>query len=332
MNTRRVALYAAVVTILRVTPLSAEDTPLAVPTGLTLRTGFGIGNQTLGFDIGESNLSSDNLNVNPNIPLHWIIGVEWRRIGLAVRIKLPATIANLETRGSTEFTNIQLQFFGDRNAIELNAQQHTGMYIANADRFDEEITDTRLPDLRLTTFGASYYRAINPIHSLAASYKLNAWSERSTGSAIVLGSYSLVGIEAPGGPARTIPAAEDTIWSNDVFILSNTISVGGGYAALLTWRNLFIAPLAALSLGAQWAEYWIGSETDDGFSIVPNIHIRLSAGINGPRWISAIMASIDFRNVQTPYLNATQGSNLVEIVVGRRFDLEHWRGTRGIAY
>lgn len=323
---------AALLPALLAIPASAEESAIEAPSGLTVRTGFGIGSQSLGFNIKESDLSADSLEVSPNVPLHWIIGAEWRRFGLTARVKLPATVADLESRGSTEFTNLQMQFFGDHNAVEVNAQQHTGMYIANADEFDEQITDTRLDDLKLTTLSFGYYRALNRSHSLAAAYKLNAWNERSTGSMIVLGSYSLIGIEAPGGPARSIPEAEDTIWSGDVFVLSQTISAGAGYAALLTWNNLFFAPLFAVALGNQWARYWIDQESDRGFSIAPSIFLRVSAGINGPRWIVAIIGSIDARNVQTPYLSATQGSQLVEIVVGRRFGLDRWRGSRGVEY
>ncbi len=312
--------------------LSAEEAAIVIPQGITVRTGFGIGSQSLGFDISEADLSANSIELSPNVPLHWIIGAEWRRVGLAARVKMPATVADFETRGQTEFTNLQLQFFGDRNAVEINAQQHTGMYISNASDFDEEITDERIGDLRLTTLGLSFYRALNPRHSLAAAYKLNAWNERTTGSVIVLASYSLIGIEAPGGPAKTIPDADDTIWSDNLFILTQTLSAGAGYTALITWRDFFVSPLLAIALGSQWAEYAVGPEEDSGSSIAPSVHARLSAGFNGPRWIVALVGSIDLRSVQTPYLTASQGSQLIEIVVGRRFDLKRWRGTQDIEY
>jgi hypothetical protein len=310
----------------------AENPVIEAPRALTIRSGFGIGSQSVSFDIREADLSNDELQLNPNVPLHWIIGAEWRRIGLSARIKLPTTVADLETRGKTEFTNFQFHFFGDRNAFEFNLQQHTGMYISNANEFDEEITDTRLPDFRLTRLGASYFRTLNPRHSLAAAYKLNAWNERSTGSTILLASYDLVGIESPRGPAQNIPAAEDSVWSGNVAIVSNTISVGAGYAALLTYRNAFVAPLGAIALGAQQSEFWIGSGHDTERAVEPSIFARLSAGVNGPRWIAAMILSVDVRVVQTRYLSATQGSQLLEFVIGRRFELSRWRGTRGIEY
>ena len=309
-----------------------EEQAIEIPPGVTVRTGFGVGAQNLGFDVAESGLSADDLSLTPNVPLHWIIGAAWKRVGLSLRIKLPATVADLETRGRTEFTNLQLQFFGDRNAVEVNAQQHTGMYIENEDDFDEEITDTRLDDLRLTTLSLAYFRALNPRHSLAAAYKLNAWNARSTGSTILLGSYSLIGIEVPGGPARSIPAAEGTIWSGDVVIFTQTATVGIGYGANLTWNNVFFAPLLAIGFGGQWGEYGIGPESGRSSSLAPSIYLRASAGINGPRWIAAIVGSFDRRSVQTPYLTAVQGSSLLEFVVGRRFPMRRWRGTRDLEY
>lgn len=333
MHVRSATLFLAVAFLAGLQdPAYSQEPVIKTPTGLTIRSGFGIGAQSLGFDLEGSALSSDDLELSPNVPLHWIIGAEWHRFGVSARIKLPATIADLETRGRTEFTNLQLQFFGDRNALEINAQQHTGMYIQNSDDFDEEITDTRLEDMRLTNLSLNFIHALNRRHSLAAAYKLNAWSERSTGSVILLGSYSLIGVEVPGGPARSIPAAEETVWSTDVFILTQTISAGAGYGAYLTRNELFFAPLLAIAFGGQWHEYWIGGDNDQGTAMAPSAYLRASAGINGPRWILAIVGSFDTRSIQTPYLSAAQGSSLLEIVVGRRLGLDHWRGTRGLEY
>lgn len=299
------------------------------PEWFSLRTGLGWGSQTLGFDISKADLSESNLSVSPNTPLHWVVGAGWRRLGIVGRIKLPATIGNPEEQGTTEYSNIQIQYFGDRVAVDLALQQHEGMYISNADSFREEIPDPILPDLTLTTVGLTAMWVTNENHSLATAYKLNALPSRSTVSGVLMGSAGFVGIEAPGGPARKIPAAAGSVWDDNVYIFTRTITAGGGIAANLVYRRFFFAPLVTLGLGVQHGDYLIGSIQADTDSLVPMIAVRFSTGYNGPTWFWAMVGSLDLRHLQTPYLTATQGSQLIEILVGRRFTGRRWRGTQG---
>ncbi|HKK48153.1 MAG TPA: DUF4421 family protein [Alkalispirochaeta sp.] len=272
-------------------------------------------------------MSESNLSVSPNTPLHWVAGVGWRRLGIVGRIKLPSTIGDPKERGTTQYSNLQIQYFGDRIALDIALQQHEGMYISNADSFREELPDPILPDFVLTTVGLTALWATNESHSLAAAYKLNALPSRSTVSGVLMGSGSFVGIEAPGGPARNIPAAEGSVWDDNVYIVTRTISVGGGIAANLVYRSFFFAPLLSIGLGVQHGDFVIGTIEADSDSVAPMLSVRLSTGYNGPKWFWALVGSFDLRHVQTPYLTATQGSQLIELLIGLRFS-RWWSATR----
>lgn len=307
-----------------------SERSIVAPEWISVRTGLGWGSQSLGFELSEADLSVPDLQISPNTPLHWVVGVGYRRLGIVGRLKLPSTIGDPEDRGVTDYSNLQIQYFGDRIAVDIVLQQHHGMYISNAASFEEEITDPVLPNLDLTTAGVSAMWVTNRSHSLAAAYTLNALPTRSTASAILIGGASVVGIESPGGPARNIPAAAGSVWDDDVYVFTRTITAGVGAAANIVYRRFFVAPLLGLGLGVQYSDFLVGSIRDDVTSLAPTIVARMSAGYNGRKWFWAILGSFDFRNVQTPYLSATQGSQRIEVVLGRRFSGRRWQGTRNI--
>ena len=287
---------------------------------LGLRFGFGTGLQNVNFSLDERGLGTGNLTATPNVPLHLILGVSWRSIAVAARLNLPGSFEESESRGETNFTNIQLQFYGPRYALDLSYQEHEGMYIDNDRDFDVAIEDTRIPDLSAQTIAASFFWSRNPRVNLATAYKLDSIPERSRIGLIWMGSVSRITISAPSGPGRGIPALDDTKWSEPLDIRTHTAIGGFGFTTILTRSSLFFAPMVTIGLGLQRSEFDVADGGGTEWSIVPQISGRLSTGYNSRNWYLAGLATIDARNVQTPFLEATQGSVLIEIVFGRRYN------------
>ncbi|MCG8480583.1 MAG: DUF4421 domain-containing protein [Spirochaetales bacterium] len=299
-----------------IAPLRAveEDVP---PLGI--RFGLGTGLQNVNFSLDEEGLGTGNLTATPNTPLHLILGVSWRSIAVGARLNLPGSIEESESRGETDFTNVQLQFYGPRYALDISYQEHEGMYIDNSSDFDVAIDDTRIPDLSAQTIAAAFFWSRNPRVNLATAYKLDTIPERSRIGLIWMGSVSRITISAPSGPGRGIPALDGTKWSESMDIRTHTAIGGFGFTTMLTRSSLFFAPMITIGLGLQLSDFDVADGGGTEWSIVPQLSGRLSVGYNNRTWYLAGLANIDARNVQTPFLEATQGSVLIEIVFGRRY-------------
>ena len=314
--------------LLLLSPLSlaareAEGTTLEPPVrpflAPTVRLGFGTGLQSMSFDLGGTGLSAEELEATPNNPLHFLVGLEYQRIGAIFRFNIPGTAADSREYGETRFFNLQLDIVADRVAGDLVFQNHEGMYIANASEFDEEIESLTLPDFYLRTVGMNFFFATDPDYSLAAAYRLNARQSRTISSWIVTASASQISFSSPKGPAHRIPAAGGTRFQEELSFVSYTGGVGGGAAATITVGHWFFAPLVAIGVGAQRVDFREGSETGRRWYPVPKVTTRLSLGYNGNRFFAAVLASNDRRNVRTPTVEMIQGSSRIELVLGGRF-------------
>ncbi len=310
----------ALIVLCAATAAPIHATEEAVPP-LGLRFGFGTGLQNVNFSLDEDGLGTGNLTVTPNAPLHLILGVSWRSIGIGARLNIPGSMEESESRGETDFTNIQAQFYGRRYALDITYQEHEGMYIDNDRDFDVPIEDTRIPDLSAQTIAASFFWSRNSRVNLATAYKLDTIPERSRIGLVWMGSISRITISAPSGPGRGIPALDGTIWSESMNIQTHTAIGGFGFTTILTHSSLFFAPLVTVGLGLQRSDFDVADDSGAEWSIAPQISGRLSLGYNSRNWYLAGLTTVDLRNVQTPFLGATQGSVLIELVFGRRYNV-----------
>lgn len=138
-------------------------------------------------------------------------------------------------------------------------------------------------------------------------------------------SANLAGVTTSVGPADGVPAAAGTIWSDPLGVSSLTVTAGAGYGSILTWRGLFVAPLAALGLGGQVAAYEIGDESGAETGLVPALFLKVATGLNATRWIAVIEFSGESRFVDTRALQVSQNSWLLQLSVGYRLG-RPWRG------
>jgi hypothetical protein len=248
-----------------------------------------------------------------------LLGAEWQNIGLTARFKLPLTDREIEERGRTRYLDFQFQYHRDQFEVDLIYQLHQGMYVDNADRFSEEFTSVKLPGFAIQTIAANFFYATNPNYSLAAAYRLNARLTRSAASLVWLGGVSGIWMEAPGGPAKGMPAAEGTDAHEDVYFISRTISAGAGGAATVLLGHWFFSPLMGIALGPQLIDYAAVGDSGTLLTLGPLIFGRLGIGYNANRFFAAFVGSADWRGVQVPNISATQGSYLLEIVFGYRW-------------
>lgn len=306
--------------------VAAQD---AVPP-IGLRLGLGTGLQNVTFALDEPGIGTGNLTATPNTPLYLALGTAWRSIGIGVRVNLPGTLEESESRGTTDFTNVQLQFYGRRYAADLVFQRHEGMYIENGSDFDVPIADIRIPDLSVRTLGASLFWSRNPNVNLATAYKFDTPPQRSRIGLVWMAALSNIAIDAPSGPASGIPALTGTIWSESMRIQTHSAIAGAGFTTILTRASLFFAPLITVGLGAQRSEYSVANDDGVQWSIVPQLSGRLSLGYNNPNWYLVGLITVDARNMQTPFLEATQGSVLIELLFGRRLGRPEWQLPLGL--
>lgn len=284
----------------------------------TVRAGIGFGLQNIAFNVEEANLSNSQIVASPNTPLHFLLGGEWNNIGLAVRFKLPLSDRDVEERGKTQFLNFQFQYLRDQLEVDIVYQLHQGMYVDNSRDFSEEFTSIKLPDFAIQTIGLNILYARNPAYSFAAAYRLNARQSRSVASLVWLGGLSGIWLQGPGGPGRGIPAAEGTEASEDVYFIARTASAGVGGAATLQFGSWFISPLAGIALGPQLIDYAAVGDSGQVWKTAPQLFARLGFGFNGDTFFSAFVGSADWRNIQVPEMDSTQGSYSFELIFGYR--------------
>jgi hypothetical protein len=280
-----------------------------------------------GVDVG-----TDTLRIVPNTPLYYIAAVAWRSLGLSARFTVPGSLDAIDERGSSEFTNLQLQVYRRQLAVDLVYQRHRGMYLTNGDELTTAPASLQLPAMELETIGVTAIWTRHEALHLAAMYRLNALPERSAFGLVGMAAASRVRLTAPNGPGATIAALQNTVWSNDMAIGSYSLIVGPGLAAIATVRSVFVAPLLSLGLGLQRSEYAVSTGNGVAWNVVPQLSVRVSAGVNARSWFAALVLTGDARNVQTPFLEATQTTTRVELVAGRRYRMTRWQGTRGISY
>ena len=285
----------------------------------TVRTGLGFSFQNVAFDVREAGLSHDEIVVSPNSPIHFLFGAEWQNVGLTARFKVPLSDTEVEERGRTRFVDFQFQYHRDQLEVDLIYQLHQGMYVENTDRFRERFSSIKLPDFALQTLAANFFYATNPNYSLAAAYRLNARLRRSAASLVWLGGLSGIWMEAPGGPARGMAAAEGTEAHEDVYFVARSVSGGAGGTATVIVGPWFFSPLAGIALGPQLIDYAAVGDSGRRWTLAPLIFGRLSLGYNGDDFFAAFIGSADWRGVQVPRVSATQGTYLIELVVGKRF-------------
>lgn len=297
---------------------------------LTIRGGVGVAQQGIEFPLPGATIGTDTLRFVPNTPLYLLVGAAWRALGATVAVTLPGSLDAIEERGVSDYTNLQLQFYRRRLAIDLGYQRHLGLYLSNADEISPSPPETRLYDLRLETISTTVLWTKSPTLNLTALYRLNQLPEGSTIALIWMAAVSRVALDAPTGPGAAIPALDGSVWSEAMSIESISAVAGPGIAGVATIRSFFLAPLVSLGLGFQRSRYDAATGSGAETNIIPQLSLRLSGGYNAPAWFAAIVIVADARNVQTPFLEATQTSSRVEIVLGRRYRMARWQGTRGI--
>lgn len=337
----RCAVILVLLAALTTHQLHPEDVPSPeeppVPP-LGLRFGFGAGLQNIRFplDSGASpadtgTLGSDELVLSPNTPLYMVLGVSWRSLGVGLRLNLPDTVPLQESRGETQFTNLQLQLYGQRYAADLLYQNHRGMYIENAGAFAVPIPEIRVPDMELETVGVTFLWSRNPRVNLATAYKLDSVPTRSRAGILWLASLNRITLDAATGPGGTVPALDGSVWGSSMKLETYSAVAGVGATTMLTYASVFFSPLVALGLGAQRTDYSVLGDSNREWAVVPQLSVRASAGYNAPGWYLALLFSADLRNVQTPFLQAVQGSTRIDLVFGRRYTMKRWQGTRGLS-
>ncbi len=309
--------------------MCAEDShPLAV------RFGFGTGFQNLSFPIEGYDIGAKEIGADPNVPVHLALGISWKSVGFGAKVDLPGSLGETEEKGSTEYTNYQLQFYGRRYAVDLAFQQHWGMYINNTGEIDVPIDDPLLPNLVVQTIGATFLWSGNQEIDLKTAFKFDKAPKRSRFGLVWMLAGSRVSIAAGDGPGSGIPALAGSLWSEAMYIQTHSLVAGPGITAMITHSSFFFSPLATLGLGAQRSDFAVtavsGSDEGSQWSVAPQLSLRLSAGYNAPNWYLVALVSADARNIQTPYLEANQGSILIELLFGRRYTMRRWRGTRAV--
>ncbi|MFP4425914.1 MAG: DUF4421 family protein [Spirochaetaceae bacterium] len=286
------------------------------PTG---RAGLGFSFQNVAFDVADAGLSHDEIIVSPNSPIHFLFGAEWQNIGLTARFKVPLSDTEVEERGRTQFVDFQFQYHRDQLEVDLIYQLHQGMYVENTESFTEPFSSSKLPDFLLQTVAANFFYAANPNYSLAAAYRLNARHRRSGASLVWLGGLSGIWMEAPEGPARGMAAAEGTEAHEDVYFVARSVNGGAGGTATVQFGPWFFSPLFGIAVGPQLIDYAVVGDSGRRWTLAPLIFGRLSFGYNADEFFAAFVGSADWRGVQVPRISATQGTYLIELVVGKRF-------------
>ena len=250
--------------------------------------------------------------------------IMWKDLGVVFTFALPIPTVEQQRRGSSEATEIVLNSYWRRNAIDLYYYRIRGFYASSPWSeldFSQPARYPQLPDAVVSDYGANWYFVIDPDQfSLKAAFDQNEFQVKSGGSFLINPFYnhfemSLGTVLIPGigdDSLQSVPnlasAKLDSIGS----------SVGGGYSFIK--GRFFATGLASVGPGLQIQQVQTAAgDFNTYYNLAIKINVNLAAGWNLKSYVGGVKFLLDSMNSWVE--NTEVASNIWsgQLFLGARF-------------
>lgn len=231
-----------------------------------------------------------SLDYRPNTTLNMGIGAtyRWATLNLAYGFGF---LNPDRGKGKTKYLDLQFHSYGRKLLIDLFGQFYRGFYLyPRGHGLPDDNKYYQRPDIHLNELGISAQYVFNSSQmSYRASYFLNEWQKKSTGT-------FLAGFEIYGGRIESdssiVPATIEGEIADAGLHKLNFFDIGlnGGYA--YTWvikKHFFVTASASASLDYGVSTWTSAERSLSSAGVSPNTFFRFFGGYNSSRWGASIV-------------------------------------------
>jgi hypothetical protein len=266
------------------------------------------------------------MSYHANTPLNIGAGFTYRSFSVSFSKGLNFLRSN-STKGTTQYTDLQVHLYKRKWTIDGLAQFYKGFYLnprglAYPDGREYYVR----PDMGVKLVGTSIYRVLNDRKfSYGAGLSQNAWQQKSAGSFLIGGEAFYVDEHADSAFApHVIDSSYNQQNIHKVHIFE--IGPGIGYAYTLVWnKHWFLLGSFNANINFRFSRELGNSIRDDRVGFTPNFILRVATGYNSNKWglgLLWIATNINTDRQSSGY-NYKINTGGYRLIYARRFAINH---------
>jgi hypothetical protein len=280
--------------------------------------------RSLSFELRSRAVRQAFIQYQPSSSLVMGVGGYYRRLGLEVGFKLPASDSRLEKFGRSRILDWSTSFYGDRFGGDAFFQRYRGYVVRNGYEVDQQWRSgnpyPRYPGLTVFNLGGNVYYVFNHNRfSYRAAFTQMEQQVKSAGSFLLMASGTIMNFanEAQAFiPAQRLPNYNLNDFRYGRFY-NLALSPGYGYTFV---RDQFYASLSLfMGFGLQHQKYTMGSTIDNIGRPFRKNNFRLAAGYFGDSFYGGGGLLLDNTSIRVKDLVIAANSNSFRIFAGYRF-------------
>lgn len=263
-------------------------------------------------------------------------GVNYKWLGLSISFGLPSKPEDDEKYGKTQRFDAQLNIYSKKFGIDVIVQNYNGFYLENPEALTtwEEDYQPQLPRMQSLSVGAGgYYFFNNKKFSYKAAYVRNTIQNKSAGSLLLGGFYSLdyAGFEEGAYDEDTIVSfipktlPQEVSDSFDIKAFrSYTYGISFGYTYTLVFlKKCFINLSLAPGIGAKsLVVYNSQGENTTKSGVATRITVRSSFGYDNKHFIVGLTSYVRTANINFENYDIKPSTSNVRFFIAKRFSLK----------
>jgi hypothetical protein len=268
----------------------------------------------------------DKIIMRPNGNTNIGIGINYKRLGLAVAFGRPLSQSSIEKYGLTNRLDMQVSMYGKRIGLDGFVQRYKSYYMANPSDF----VDWNKPqypqeqDLQVFSIGASAFYLFNSEKfSYRAAYLRNEIQRKSAGSfsAGIFFYHDVVRSENGLVPAEFPDSIHDDFDLKEFDATTLGILIGYQHTFVIT-ENLFINFQVTPGFGYRRLDVTtVGGVSSPENSPAWQVLGRLALGYEFDWFYIGAMGSIVWRSYKYKDYEIDLGTEQFRFTIGKRFDI-----------
>lgn len=224
------------------------------------------------------------IDFQPNTSLNFGIGATVR--GFTLNLAYGFRFLNQdESKGKTEYLDLQSHMYSRKYAIDLFGQFYRGMYLQNTPTLFPEfpVNHYLRPDIAIFVVGGSFFRVANDQKfSYSASLVQNEWQKKSAGSFLYGAKAMLV---AAISDSSMIPTyGGDSLFNSFIGIdRMSTVQIGPGIGythTFVMWKHFFVTLSLDLNVMIGHVAYRTPIQGVEEWQANPSVDLRIAMGYN----------------------------------------------------
>lgn len=243
--------------------------------------------------------NNQRLNYLPNNHYDLGIGVSSRWATFIANTGISFYNTHKSDRGTTKFTDLQLNIFGTWFTSDITYQNYRGFYISNTRSFDypgDRPYEIR-KDVRATLFTNSTYYIFNPKKfSYRSSFAFTERQKKSAGSFLLGAYYTLFGLRADSSLVSTAFSPYFNANAHIIGGSAQAFGINGGYIFTGVKNKFYVTTSVVPGIGFNQEHY----ERDDStsyrspFNLSWKLNLRLGIGYDQGNYFTGISGVYDY--------------------------------------